>query len=1169
MRLTELRIDNYGGYAARGLAIPEGAGLSVIYGPNEAGKSTCLEAISDFLFSIPPNTVRGSLFGYDGMRISASMRMADDRLISFKRRKGRGKTLLDADGTALDEAALAPVLGAITRDRFGTLFGLNHETLRAGGERLLQADGDIGRLIVEAGGGLRTLLARLDALNDEAGRLFDGRRSSARAFYQHLDAFDEADRAVRESQFTRETYEQARKQAQAATAKLNGLRDERLTLAARIARTDRTIRVAPRLRELDELTTSLDAFADVSDLPPDFTARVRAAASALNGAASGLQSATERRDRLQLRIDGLAISPKLVMAETKIRDAAELSIHVSKARGDRANRLAEIDHGEVQLVALRRVLSIAADADLVAILPSREATDKVRALLNAATERRPAQSTARMRVSEIAETIGATQARLSELEGGRFHIPLETASSQFSGAATHKAGLDARRKSLDADLRRITESAVALGFATMEELQALACPSPDLVRTEQAARDLLENQRAEQERIKRQAVRDVATGQSDIEALEASGTVASDGAVREARASRSLQWSPIRVAFVAGTTSGTEPDRHQAAEAYEATLAGADGLADRRADEAERAASLVQARRRITDAMRALHAAEEELATLSLALANRLATFRKAFSDADARHSTLAALLTFTERRVQLIEQAAAARLQDTALAQDAAMLEPIIELAGVAERQLGVEPVPEFATRMQTLVAAHGRHELRHAEHQRLVGELKALMSQAAIAQTALDRMNAEEVAFETEWAPALALLGATGSMSLVQAEELLSEWASARGILSAIAQTRQRVRRMDEDEARLAADVAALFSELGIEANADCVAGAQLLKARWDANATLRTQRDGLLPDLEDAKLAVEQAVAALERAVADRTALAYLAACSDAGEELSGMATRHDHRDALQEEVGRVGRSLTDLGGGLSIEALRAERDDADLDDLQAALTEDRSRAAALETEVEEAVLAEKAARDTLAGFLAESRVAGAVVKRESAATQMHQALERYLELNTARDLVLVAMATIRAEQQDPLIRRASELFAASTRGEFEGVETDIDDRGNPVVVGRRAGGGTASVATMSDGTRDQLFLAFRLASLENYGGATEPLPFIADDVLVHFDDDRSAATLALLAEFGRRNQVLLFTHHRSVRDLAVPLAARGLANILSFEAAGTAVDEGRAA
>ena len=72
---------------------------------------------------------------------------------------------------------------------------------------------------------------------------------------------------------------------------------------------------------------------------------------------------------------------------------------------------------------------------------------------------------------------------------------------------------------------------------------------------------------------------------------------------------------------------------------------------------------------------------------------------------------------------------------------------------------------------------------------------------------------------------------------------------------------------------------------------------------------------------------------------------------------------------------------------------------------------------------------------------------------MVTRESAATQMHRTLERYLELKTARDLVTTAMATIRAEQQDPLIRRASELFAGSTRGEFVGVVTDIDDRGTP--------------------------------------------------------------------------------------------------------------------
>lgn len=1157
MRLTELKIENYGGYAARSLDIPEAAGLSVIYGPNEAGKSTCLEAISDFLFSIPKNTNRGNLFGYDGMRITASMLMADERLITLRRRKGNGRTLADVDGNALDETALAPILGAITRERFETLFGLNHDTLRAGGERLLKAEGDIGRLIVEAGGGLRALLARLDAIDEEAGRLFDGRRSSTRAFYQHLDAFEAADRSVKAGQFTRETYEQARKQAQAATTRLSGLRDERLTLATRIVRTERTIRVAPRLRELDGLTASLEALADVADLPSDFATRVRDAATASSEAEKSLQGATERRDRLQVRIDGLTISPELAAAETRIRDAAELSIHVSKARGDRANRQAEIDQGEAQLIGLRRMLTAPADAELGPILPARDATELVRALLASATERRPAHAAARERAAEIADTIKETEAELAELAAGGFDTALETSSSQFSGIAAQKAGIDARRLGIDDEVRRIAEGVVPLEFATIEELQAFACPAPDLVRAEQNARDALETKRTEQERIRRQASRDIATGNADIAALEASGTVASDEAVRDARTSRSLQWSPIRAAFVAGTPSGTEPERLRSADAFELTLDGADALADRRAEEAERAASLVHARRRVEDATRLWASAEEELAAISRDLENRVAAFGEAFSDATARLPVLASLLTFTERRMQLVEQAAVARAKGAALAVDAAVLEPTVEVAGAAERRLGLVPVSEFATRMQALVAAHGRHEQRHADHQRLTLELARLRSQAASVQAALDRMDVEEADFQKEWPSALTLLSAPETLSLTEAGELLGEWASARGVLSAIAQTRHRITRMEEDEAGLGVTVDALSKELGIEPGADCVAGAQMLKARWEANASLMTQRDGLLPDLEEAKLEVQQAEAATKRAFAAHTELTRLTGGADNAEELVEVAARHERKLELLDAIAQAEQTLAELGGGLDTGALRAERGAADLDDLQAGLADDRSRAAALEAEVEDAVLTEKAARDTLAGFVAESGVAGAVVERESAATRMHQALERYLELRTARDLVTAAMATIRAEQQDPLIRRASELFAASTRGEFQAVETDIDDRGNPVVVGRRSGGGTASVATMSDGTRDQLFLAFRLASLENYGDATEPLPFIADDVLVHFDDDRSAATLDLLAEFGRRNQVLLFTHHRTVRELAKPLAARGLASILSFE------------
>jgi uncharacterized protein YhaN len=270
-----------------------------------------------------------------------------------------------------------------------------------------------------------------------------------------------------------------------------------------------------------------------------------------------------------------------------------------------------------------------------------------------------------------------------------------------------------------------------------------------------------------------------------------------------------------------------------------------------------------------------------------------------------------------------------------------------------------------------------------------------------------------------------------------------------------------------------------------------------------------------------------------------------------------DLEAAADRQDGRADCEVRLAQIEHTAMEAGDRLSIAELIEQWAARDLDALRASLGEARARATEIDDELEAAILTEKGARDTLAAFTTDSQVSRAIVERESASAQMHLALERYLELSLARDLLTTAMARIRAEQQDPLIARAGALFAATTRGEFVGIETDIDDRGQPIVVGRRANGGTATVATMSDGTRDQLFLAFRLASLENYASATEPLPFIADDILVHFDDERSQATLELLADFGKSNQVLLFTHHRSVRALAEPLASAGLANIVDLE------------
>lgn len=65
--------------------------------------------------------------------------------------------------------------------------------------------------------------------------------------------------------------------------------------------------------------------------------------------------------------------------------------------------------------------------------------------------------------------------------------------------------------------------------------------------------------------------------------------------------------------------------------------------------------------------------------------------------------------------------------------------------------------------------------------------------------------------------------------------------------------------------------------------------------------------------------------------------------------------------------------------------------------------------------------------------------------------------------------------------------------------------------------------------------NEGTRDRLYLALRLAAMELHLDKSKPLPFVADDLFVNFDDERSTAALEALRELSTKTQVLFLSHH----------------------------------
>ncbi len=73
-------------------------------------------------------------------------------------------------------------------------------------------------------------------------------------------------------------------------------------------------------------------------------------------------------------------------------------------------------------------------------------------------------------------------------------------------------------------------------------------------------------------------------------------------------------------------------------------------------------------------------------------------------------------------------------------------------------------------------------------------------------------------------------------------------------------------------------------------------------------------------------------------------------------------------------------------------------------------------------------------------------------------------------------------------------------------------------------------------------MSTGTADQLYLALRVAAIEDYLDHADPLPFIADDLFINFDEKRAAAGFRVLDELAKKTQVLFFTRHEHLVDVA---------------------------
>jgi len=315
MRFDQLVMQKYGAYTNMSVELGSGPGLVVVYGPNEAGKSTWLEAISDFLFGIPAKTARGSVHGYKGMSLEASIRFSDGAPKALTRNKGKSGTLLESGGGNAGERQLAAALGPLTRERFRVLFGLDHASLRAGGAQLLSANGEIGRIILEAGGGLRALVRSMDALREESSDLLGrSKQSTLRALAGKLK---EVEAQLKELRLTVKGYDEQRAACTSAEVELDMLRGTLARVLKEQSRQQRIMRVHPSLVELVAVEAELANLTDLQTLSPRFAEELADARRNVEEGKKHRAEAQKQYDHIEAELSDLRCNDALLAEERR------------------------------------------------------------------------------------------------------------------------------------------------------------------------------------------------------------------------------------------------------------------------------------------------------------------------------------------------------------------------------------------------------------------------------------------------------------------------------------------------------------------------------------------------------------------------------------------------------------------------------------------------------------------------------------------------------------------------------------------------------------------------------------------------------------------------------------------------------------------------------------
>lgn len=1158
MRIRRLDLLRYGHFTNTSFPLPATQpDFHIVYGPNEAGKSTSLSAIEDLLFGIPHNSTRNFLHDYNSMRVGALLESGAEAL-EVRRRKGNRDTLLDINGTPLPagDAAFAGMLAGADKAFFMRMFCLDHERLKTGGQEILQAQDDVGQMLFSAGAGIVGLLNRRKEIDEEADALWASRRAAHRKYYQVDDKLKAAEASLREHTITAAKWQELKTALEEASSAYGSVEAAIEGKSAELCKLNRIRRVFRDVRKRAQLAVEIEALGAAILLPEDSAAALDEAIKSDETANTRIETLTEEIEKLQKERSTLSYEEPLLIRAEDITRLHERRIQVRLGRTDLPKRRTELTIAEAHLARLATELEwmVNDSVTIMRRIPTRPKLTSARFLLNLRGELASAVDSAKTAVAE-AEEKASDLAR--ELNDAALTVDVSTlgavikACREAGDVGGRIAAADREAKDAIATCDRLLKI-LRPSIVSVDELLLMAVPHKDAVQSHRdTVRDFERSKQSCVERI-RSAEQELARHNKAYTRIATSEHVVPSDEFAKLRERRDLGWSLIRRKYVEQTPV-TDAEIHgyqhdgMLTNAYEGAIRQVDDAADRRYEKAEVTARLAEISRQIAEQQELLTVLRAENEAIVTEQEKHEGVWQALWKDVDLSRLSPDEMLAWIDTRIQIVQFA------DQRTAAESQALAHRSEEEGYKAHlsrelgALGVEVTKHAFQPLRVLIELaaeiHKRHEKEYENKRSLEISIKKASADVERKKGSLRAAEGRFSEWQEQSASALVTLGLNPASAPESLATQLNVFDEMREVAAKISELQQeRIDKIERDIAAYELEVAELVGAITpsladmdpddavLELERRVEDATRVRQLIFDKEAALFAQQQKV-DECHESRSGARRVINELQEAAAVKTV-----------EALRIAIDRSDQMRNLRQEFNAVTDALADDGDGLSIAELADECATIDPDQLAAREETMGREIRSLRERLMEARQSEIAARQAFEAVGGDDGASRAAADRQSALAEMGDIAERYVRLRSTSALLQWAIDRYRREKQAPLLRRAGQLFSILTSNSFADLQLEFDQNDNARLAGMRHDGKSVSVSGMSTGSADQLYLALRVAAIEDYLDHARPLPFVADDLFINFDDERAAAGFRVLGELARKTQVLFFTHHEHLIDVA---------------------------